>query len=750
LGHDGTWGTLSTGVEDQAGNVEWTGVSGFDLNPDRYRARARHYSGASGVASNVVSVDTHEEQPLPAVTSLAAAPSQTGVHLSWSNPSDDRVAGVIVVRVLGSTPVESPTDGPVIFDTESDPSATAVDDTGLQPSTTYSYTVFVHDASSPEKFSAAATVTTLTLSRGPYWHGPWTVDEMVGAPSGISCPSSTFCMAVDYAGDALTFDGSKWSPPNFVEAPNWADHAFAFVGVSCPTTTFCMAIDGDGYARTWNGASWSAALPVDPRHRLRAVSCATPQSCVAVSDPDPLEGSPGGRAETYDGSSWSSPVVVDQRAYNMDDVSCATADFCVAADDAGDVVVRDASGWETPTWLGNQVNAVSCVSANFCVAGEWSGASSTFDGTSWSAPASVNPSDPQVALGFASIRCTSATWCIALDSRARSYTFDGTEWSGPTTAPNDPSWDGLACVSSSACRVISADGVESAYDGTTWTAPSTFDPSDSAWGNFSSVSCPSTTFCALVTHRGHAQTVSGNSWSRPALPDGNADLVSVSCTSGDFCMAVSADGHAVAYDGTTWSSPAAIDDSNAGMSAVSCASTTACLAVDAAGNAVTYDADGWGSPTRIDADPLTAVSCPTVTHCVAVDDHGRTLTLDNGNWEDPTPVLPNALTSISCPQTTFCAVVDAQGDVATFNAGSWSTSVTGGDPYVSVSCPTSGYCRAVDANGSDISYDGTNWKPGLVDSSVTMTSVSCSEPDVCMAADNANGVYQLFEDQPTL
>jgi hypothetical protein len=53
-------------------------------------------------------------------------------------------------------------------------------------------------------------------------------------------------------------------------------------GVSCSSADFCVAVDSAGMAFVWNGSRWSAPEAADPGHSLNSVSCAGPAYCVAV------------------------------------------------------------------------------------------------------------------------------------------------------------------------------------------------------------------------------------------------------------------------------------------------------------------------------------------------------------------------------------------------------------------------------------------------------------------------------------
>ena len=64
--------------------------------------------------------------------------------------------------------------------------------------------------------------------------------------SSVSCPSPSFCAAVDYEGNALTYDGTSWSVPSQVDPGGGLD------SVTCPSPSFCAAVDYFGYALSFS------------------------------------------------------------------------------------------------------------------------------------------------------------------------------------------------------------------------------------------------------------------------------------------------------------------------------------------------------------------------------------------------------------------------------------------------------------------------------------------------------------------
>ena len=136
----------------------------------------------------------------------------------------------------------------------------------------------------------------------------------------VSCPTTTFCAAVDNKGSVTLLQGragprrrASIRPPPPTSTTPWvrsralrrrfasqvtisttctpttgragaaADQLNASVtsptvsfAVSCPTTSFCMAVDGDFNGYTYNGSTWSAAQVIDPNSWRGSSSARSP------------------------------------------------------------------------------------------------------------------------------------------------------------------------------------------------------------------------------------------------------------------------------------------------------------------------------------------------------------------------------------------------------------------------------------------------------------------------------------------
>jgi hypothetical protein len=92
---------------------------------------------------------------------------------------------------------------------------------------------------------------------GTGWSRPAGLSSSAGEPDSVSCPSPTFCAAVDgNDGNVVTFDGSSWTAPVNIDskaANSDKEPILIFLmSVSCRSTTFCVAGDtsGDTFIRS--------------------------------------------------------------------------------------------------------------------------------------------------------------------------------------------------------------------------------------------------------------------------------------------------------------------------------------------------------------------------------------------------------------------------------------------------------------------------------------------------------------------
>jgi alpha-tubulin suppressor-like RCC1 family protein len=92
------------------------------------------------------------------VSNLSATATSTSVVLSWTNPTDASLSGVMIRRTAGAIPPTSATDGTLVTDAAR--SATSFTDTAVASGTQYSYAVFAHNVTPAYAGAVTATATT--------------------------------------------------------------------------------------------------------------------------------------------------------------------------------------------------------------------------------------------------------------------------------------------------------------------------------------------------------------------------------------------------------------------------------------------------------------------------------------------------------------------------------------------------------------------------------------------------------------
>jgi hypothetical protein len=204
--------------------------------------------------------------------------------------------------------------------------------------------------------------------------------------SGVSCGSSSFCVAIDGGGNAfISRDPSRgagaWAPVHIdsfstADCGKYGDGYDCQSGVnaiSCPTASFCAAVDSSGdeisSADPGGGPSaWSGAA-IDPdQSSMNGISCPSRSLCVAadgyggrvITSTDPAD-APG---------AWISTTLAPLA--DVTAVSCASASFCVALGNPDVYTTTDPTGgaskWvPTPVDMNSSMTGVSCPSASFCI-----------------------------------------------------------------------------------------------------------------------------------------------------------------------------------------------------------------------------------------------------------------------------------------------------------------------------------------------------------------------------------------------
>ena len=292
-----------------------------------------------------------------------------------------------------------------------------------------------------------ATVTAPALAAGPISPpGPragapapgWVADSgnAGGYTTSLSCPTASFCVAVNWNGQAVVFNGHGWGAPTTLKPDKTTSEGtfgVPLTSVSCGSARFCMAVDNAGDAFTYDGTAWSGGTSVDPGTQLNSVSCPTTTYCRTIDV--------SGSVFAYDAGSWTSKPAFPGDLH----VGCGSPSPCWYL-----------GGAPTGAYAVN-TGAITCLPAPFCMLAGADGSIATWDGNAnltLSPATQVTP--PQT--GFSGVSCASETLCVALDGQdAIFYMYDGTSW---TSAKYQGlgRLNAVSCVPGGICVAVDALG----------------------------------------------------------------------------------------------------------------------------------------------------------------------------------------------------------------------------------------------------------------------------------------------------
>lgn len=289
------------------------------------------------------------------------------------------------------------------------------------------------------------------------WSAPVSIDST--RITSVSCPSASFCAAVDVGGYALTSTDPTGGAKAWKQTAAPVDGNGGLTSISCPSTSFCVAVDGSGNAVTYDNGSWSAPANIAPL-QLNSVSCLSASFCAAVTGGG---SGTGASALTYDGSSWTAAGNLDPTG-SLYSVSCASTSFCVAGGDGAGDSFGGGTAWiyNGGSWSGMGLSdpyglaSVSCPSPSFCAAVDSGGSALTYSGGSWSAPADIGGTTQ-----FISVSCPSepSTFCAAVDSGMNAFTYSGGSWSAPASIDTSSyALQSVSCSSASFCAAVDGAG----------------------------------------------------------------------------------------------------------------------------------------------------------------------------------------------------------------------------------------------------------------------------------------------------
>ena len=610
--------------------------------------------------------------------------------------------------------------------------------------------------------------------------GTWTWVDRGPLLLGVSCSSTTTCVAVGNEGAVLssTAGGAtlQWSSVPWTATQT--DLGDTLTGVTCSGAQ-CLAISRGAngttkpvshvYRSDDSGATWvdTGALPVAAFQTQGALvlACGSADYCVIAGTNGALWLSTDG------GTSWAVVPSGPQVPYTA--AACPAAETCVALS-AGGVGSRIVKGAVSPvaTPPTGSVTAMSCGSTTQCLAVDSKSGvfASTDTGNTWTKLARPVTG----TLPVTSLSCTTASACVGLtdSSRAIATADGGQTWRiYGTGTPVDNPLNALTCVGASCVAVGGAARYQVSTDGGVIWAPANAVPKMTA------LTCrpPSAGEKAVVCLSGGTSdigstTTAGQFWSSPIEGWAALDIAGVSCLSAKVCIAI---GKAAvlktANGGTSWTLATPAGSIAAGPAAATCLTASYCVAVGTGTVYTTLDgAAKWSVATITGGPTLNGVSCPTTKLCLASaagadgvdqDVYRGVLTTNPLNpgvvpvwkWQPVSTGVTHPLTDVSCATATECVAVGMGGAPAgtggeiirsTDGGLTWAATITDpDDDWATVTCPTTTFCvaggstRPKKTGTIAVSEDGgTTWsrttglgpEPGIA-------AVDCPTTSYCVA-----------------
>jgi hypothetical protein len=198
----------------------------------------------------------------------------------------------------------------------------------------------------------------------------------------VSCPSTSFCMAVGEDGTAsgnTNAVATSWTPSGgWQTAAVVPGVAFGLYQVSCPSSSLCWATgfeqasSGVEYvASEWTGTGWSTAAVLPGDIQPAAISCPSTTTCWAIG----VDSSGNSEALAWSSASgWGTPSALPGP---VDYLSCPTVSFCTAAgaesapSGSGSEVYAaqwTGSSWDTESFgiAANFLQGLSCPDQSLC------------------------------------------------------------------------------------------------------------------------------------------------------------------------------------------------------------------------------------------------------------------------------------------------------------------------------------------------------------------------------------------------
>ena len=173
----------------------------------------------------------------------------------------------------------------------------------------------------------------------------------------LSCASTAFCAAITWRGQVSFYNGKAWRQIRQQPDDDWS-------GISCPASTFCAAVDNlNDDLLTYVSGKWKMSRVINRSFTPMSVSCPAVGSCWAVDG--------AGYLTRYSRGKWSRPRRIFTHPGDAS-ISCPTIRFCAVAGGRTTILVLKNGAWtarnldlDTPD---SYLTAVSCPTDRYCVA----------------------------------------------------------------------------------------------------------------------------------------------------------------------------------------------------------------------------------------------------------------------------------------------------------------------------------------------------------------------------------------------
>jgi hypothetical protein len=251
-----------------------------------------------------------------------------------------------------------------------------------------------------------------------------TEDQFHNSLNGIACTSRTFCLVTDAFGNVLDSTNPDAGTGSTWESQSVDQTGYVLFRVSCVSISLCVAADNGGNVASstdpadGEGATWALQDITGPSSLYAGVSCPTLSLCVTASN-SPTSAFATVDPTTSPSATWQPQPIYDP-GHHLSSVSCASEAFCVITDAEGSAAVStDPGAGASATWTVHEIDgtnfirAASCPTTNLCVAVDNLGnaVEAEIGGAEiFGLAADVDPGNR-----LAAVSCPDETLCVATD-----------------------------------------------------------------------------------------------------------------------------------------------------------------------------------------------------------------------------------------------------------------------------------------------------------------------------------------------